>query len=147
MDRKVDPGVSRLRFQNREMDRKEDLGVNLVRFQNRENRQESGSWSQFPEISKQEVTLYIRPGSTTTRWCEVCVYVCVSADMMGNAMDNIEKLVRQPTGCGEQNMITTVPNIFAMKYLEAIDDVREDFRTKAEGYMKLGRNLDCLGWL
>jgi hypothetical protein len=70
--------------------------------------------------------------------------------MMGNAMDDIDKLVTQPTGCGEQNMITTVPNIYAMAYLTAIDDLSPEFETKAKGYMVEGEesishiNIDSL---
>ena len=58
---------------------------------------------------------------------------------MGNALEDIDRLVTLPTGCGEQNMITTIPNIYAMAYLTAIDDVKPDFALKALEYMKIGK--------
>ena len=58
--------------------------------------------------------------------------------------ENIDKLVQQPTGCGEQTMITTVPNIYAMQYLTAINDVSPDFREKATKYMKDGMSCRLL---
>ncbi|XP_076470228.1 CD109 antigen-like isoform X3 [Babylonia areolata] len=65
-------------------------------------------------------------------------YVKLTGDLMGNVLNNIDDLVRQPTGCGEQNMITTIPNIFAMKYLSAIDDVSAKFNRTAKDYMIKG---------
>ena len=65
---------------------------------------------------------------------------------MGNALENIDKLLSIPTGCGEQNMITTVPNIYAMAYLTAINKVKPDFELKAMRYMKHGNYTVCL-WL
>ncbi|XP_021354914.1 alpha-1-inhibitor 3-like [Mizuhopecten yessoensis] len=50
-------------------------------------------------------------------------YIAVTGDVMGPTIDNLDQLVRQPCGCGEQNMITLVPNIFVRKYLEAVKDV------------------------
>ncbi|KAK7504616.1 hypothetical protein BaRGS_00004102, partial [Batillaria attramentaria] len=64
--------------------------------------------------------------------------VTVTADMMGNALDNMENLLRVPTGCGEQNMITTVPNIFALKYLTAINDIPSGFEEKALEHISRG---------
>ena len=57
---------------------------------------------------------------------------------MGNALEDIDQLVQMPTGCGEQNMITTIPNIYAMAYLTAINDLKPDFETKAKKNMKCG---------
>jgi CD109 antigen len=43
----------------------------------------------------------------------------VIGDMLGPAFNNLENLVTKPYGCGEQNMITLTPNIYALKYLLA----------------------------
>ncbi|KAK7114959.1 CD109 antigen-like isoform X3 [Littorina saxatilis] len=66
------------------------------------------------------------------------VAVKITGDMMGNALEGIDDLVQIPTGCGEQNMITTVPNIYAWAYLDAVDELSDDFKVKASEYMKLG---------
>ncbi|XP_070198324.1 CD109 antigen-like [Littorina saxatilis] len=66
------------------------------------------------------------------------VKVKVTGNMMGNALEDIDKLVTMPTGCGEQNMVTTVPNVYAMTYLTAINELNMMFETKAKQYMKLG---------
>ena len=48
----------------------------------------------------------------------------VIGDVMGAAMSNIDSLLAMPYGCGEQNMVNFVPNIFIMRYLQATG--RED---------------------
>lgn len=43
--------------------------------------------------------------------------------MLGQALSNPEKMITVPTGCGEQNMATTVPNIYLLQYLRATETV------------------------
>jgi len=57
---------------------------------------------------------------------------------MGPSISGITSLLRMPYGCGEQNMITFVPNIFAIKYLQAIDSLTPLDLSKAEEYMIAG---------
>ena len=42
---------------------------------------------------------------------------------MGPTLSNLDKLLRVPTGCGEQNMLGMVPNIFVMQYLESTEQL------------------------
>lgn len=44
--------------------------------------------------------------------------VKVVGDILGPAINNLDKLIRLPTGCGEQNMGLTAPNIAVAKYLK-----------------------------
>ena len=66
-------------------------------------------------------------------------FVRVVGDVMGPALSNIESLLRMPYGCAEQTMVSFAPNIFVMKYLEAINKDKPDLRKKAIQYMKSGK--------
>ncbi|XP_061393294.1 thioester-containing protein 1 allele R1-like [Musca vetustissima] len=63
----------------------------------------------------------------------------VVGDILGPTIKNIDKLVRMPYGCGEQNMINFVPNILVLQYLNAIG--RGDMTSlmeKAKNFMESG---------
>ena len=64
-------------------------------------------------------------------------FCSVIGDVMGSAMSNIDSLLKMPYGCGEQNMVHFVPNIFIMRYLEATG--RQD--PKIKGQYSLTRSL------
>ncbi|KAL8602917.1 hypothetical protein ACOMHN_062612 [Nucella lapillus] len=68
--------------------------------------------------------------------------VRVTGDLMSNMLGNIENLVTQPTGCGEQNMITTVLNIYAMSYLVSVGETTTKFNTTAKKFMTEGYNRE-----
>ncbi|GFO36288.1 alpha-2-macroglobulin-like protein [Plakobranchus ocellatus] len=51
--------------------------------------------------------------------------VQVIGDIMGAALNNLEYLVRMPTGCGEQNMIKFVSNILVLNYLNSTGNLQE----------------------
>ena len=51
----------------------------------------------------------------------VRAWLTVTGDVMAPALDNVGKLVRLPTGCGEQNMAGLIPNIYLLQYLRAVD--------------------------
>ena len=57
--------------------------------------------------------------------------VTVIGDAMGPSIGNIERLVRVPFGCGEQNMITLAPNVAAVKYLAATGKLASDVKKRA----------------
>ncbi|XP_067934592.1 alpha-2-macroglobulin-like protein 1 [Watersipora subatra] len=65
-------------------------------------------------------------------------YVKVVGDVMGPAMSNIGSLLRMPYGCAEQTMVSFAPNIFALKYLEAVNKDSPAVRKRAIQYMKSG---------
>jgi Cu/Ag efflux protein CusF len=57
---------------------------------------------------------------------------------MGPTLSNLDKLLRIPTGCGEQNMIGFVPNIFVMHYLENTGQLTPAIADQAKSNMKIG---------
>ncbi len=57
---------------------------------------------------------------------------------MGPALEGLEHLIQMPTGCGEQNMITLVPNIVIFKYLSAVNRINDDIKRKAVRNMQAG---------
>lgn len=59
-------------------------------------------------------------------------------DIMGNALSNLNCLVRLPTGCGEQNMITLAPLIAVLQYLETTGQLNADIRQTATDYIQKG---------
>ncbi|XP_061401081.1 thioester-containing protein 1 allele R1-like [Musca vetustissima] len=62
----------------------------------------------------------------------------VVGDILGPTIKNIDKLVRMPYGCGEQNMINFVPNILVLEYLNAIGRDMPLLAQKAKNFMEAG---------
>ncbi|XP_063955955.1 ovostatin-like [Lytechinus pictus] len=66
------------------------------------------------------------------------VIIQVTGDILGNSLTNIDQLLRIPYGCGEQNMIGFVPNIYALLYLRATNQDDPTQINKAKNNMVLG---------
>ncbi|KAK3238016.1 hypothetical protein CYMTET_51942, partial [Cymbomonas tetramitiformis] len=64
--------------------------------------------------------------------------VSVIGDMMGQTVAGLERLLRIPYGCGEQNMITTAPNVFVMQYLTGVGKLDAELTARANRNMLLG---------
>ncbi|MBN3294644.1 A2MG protein, partial [Polypterus senegalus] len=64
--------------------------------------------------------------------------VSVLGDVLGRAMQNLDKLLAMPFGCGEQNMLLFAPNIYILRYLEATGQVTEQIKAKAIRFMETG---------
>ncbi|XP_032869077.1 alpha-2-macroglobulin-like [Amblyraja radiata] len=64
--------------------------------------------------------------------------VTVLGDLMGSAMENLDSLLRLPTGCGEQNMVKFTPNIVVLSYLEKTHQLSPKIRSKAVGFLQAG---------
>lgn len=62
----------------------------------------------------------------------------VVGDLLGPTLKNLDKLVRMPYGCGEQNMVNFVPNILVLHYLEAISKKMPAISEKAKKYLDIG---------
>lgn len=65
-------------------------------------------------------------------------YVSLIGHILGPALENLDKLVQLPMGCGEQNMILFVPNIHVVKYLEAVNIDNPALRARAIKNMEKG---------
>lgn len=56
-------------------------------------------------------------------------------------MRNLQNLLRMPYGCGEQNMVLFVPNIYILNYLNETGQLTEDIKSKAISYLVSGERL------
>ncbi|NXS29750.1 A2ML1 protein, partial [Pomatostomus ruficeps] len=65
-------------------------------------------------------------------------HVTVMGDILGNALQNLDRLLAMPYGCGEQNMVRFAPNIYIQQYLEKSGQLLPDIRAKAQGFLQSG---------
>nr|XP_019569064.1 PREDICTED: pregnancy zone protein-like isoform X2 [Rhinolophus sinicus] len=62
----------------------------------------------------------------------------VLGDILGSAMQNLQNLLQMPYGCGEQNMVLFVPNIYVLNYLNETRQLTEKTKSKAISYLISG---------
>ncbi|MEO1033500.1 MAG: TonB-dependent receptor plug domain-containing protein [Bacteroidota bacterium] len=62
----------------------------------------------------------------------------IYTDIVGDVMDGIESLIRQPYGCFEQTSSTTYPNIMVLKYLKESGKSNPQIEAKALDFIKKG---------
>ena len=62
-------------------------------------------------------------------------WVSVTGDILAPALANLDGLVTLPTGCGEQNMITLVPNIFLLEYLNGTGKVEPKLEDQVKAFL------------
>jgi len=62
----------------------------------------------------------------------------VTGDIMGPTIDNLDRLVSMPYGCGEQNMITVVPNILVARYYKAVGALSPELEKKIVRHLAAG---------
>ncbi|XP_077311741.1 alpha-2-macroglobulin-like [Lithobates pipiens] len=65
-------------------------------------------------------------------------YVTVLGDIMGTALQNLDRLLAMPYGCGEQNMVLFAPNIFILQYLESTHQLTDEIKSKAIKFLESG---------
>ena len=58
---------------------------------------------------------------------------------MGTSINGMERLLRMPYGCGEQNMINFAPTVYAMQYLKTSGQDDAEIRKKATKFMEIGK--------
>lgn len=66
------------------------------------------------------------------------LWFCLTGDIMGTALDNIDELLQMSSGCGEQNMVHFAPNVFITRYLEETGQLTPEIKQKAIGYLESG---------
>lgn len=81
-----------------------------------------------------------------------CLYFNITGDIIGTALQNLDRLLAMPYGCGEQNMVLFVPNIFILQYLEKTHQMTDEIKSKAIRFLKSGKALlnnllDSVYWL
>ncbi|XP_076796624.1 murinoglobulin-1-like isoform X2 [Arvicanthis niloticus] len=62
----------------------------------------------------------------------------VMGDILSSAIKNTQNLLQMPYGCGEQNMILFVPNIYVLKYLNETQQLTPEIKSKALGFLRAG---------
>ncbi|XP_047344508.1 alpha-2-macroglobulin-like protein 1 [Vespa velutina] len=65
-------------------------------------------------------------------------HVTLTGDVLGPVLENLDKLVKLPMGCGEQNMVLFVPNIHVIGYLDVNGMDNPELRAKAIKHMEKG---------
>lgn len=65
-------------------------------------------------------------------------HVTLTGDVLGPVLENLDKLVKLPMGCGEQNMVLFVPNIHVIGYLDVNGMDNPELRAKAIKNMEKG---------
>nr|XP_014351915.1 PREDICTED: alpha-2-macroglobulin [Latimeria chalumnae] len=65
-------------------------------------------------------------------------HISVLGDIMGSALQNLDRLLAMPFGCGEQNMILFAPNIYIMQYLEKTGQLTDTIKAKAVNFLESG---------
>ncbi|KAL4230965.1 hypothetical protein ACF0H5_011338 [Mactra antiquata] len=66
------------------------------------------------------------------------VMVTAIGDLLGPTVNNLDKLLRMPTGCGEQTMLGFAPDVFVTNYLTATNQLTGEIEEKAINFMEKG---------
>ena len=66
------------------------------------------------------------------------IMIQLLADVMGPTVENMHKLLRLPTGCGEQNMAKLATNVHVLSYLTNTGQLNKKRETRAKTYIAQG---------
>ena len=66
------------------------------------------------------------------------VYLRITGDAIGSVLNNLDKLVQQPTGCGEQNMVKFAPIVYVTNYLKETDQMNSKMDKLTKDYLQTG---------
>ncbi|NXC13823.1 A2ML1 protein, partial [Corythaeola cristata] len=64
--------------------------------------------------------------------------ISISGDLMGMALQNMDRLVQMPHGCGEQNMVLFAPIVYVLQYLEKTRQLTPEIKERATGFLRNG---------
>ncbi|XP_067387065.1 alpha-2-macroglobulin-like protein 1 [Emydura macquarii macquarii] len=70
--------------------------------------------------------------------------ISVLGDIMGTALQNLDRLVQMPRGCGEQNMVLFAPIVYVLQYLEKTGQLTPEIRERAMGFLRRGYQRQLL---
>ncbi|XP_077310065.1 alpha-2-macroglobulin-like protein 1 [Lithobates pipiens] len=65
-------------------------------------------------------------------------FISFTGDIMGSAMNNLDKLLALSYGCGEQNMLKFCPNIYVLKYLKSSNQLTDSILEKGKTFLEAG---------
>ncbi|XP_037809399.1 LOW QUALITY PROTEIN: C3 and PZP-like alpha-2-macroglobulin domain-containing protein 8 [Lucilia sericata] len=68
------------------------------------------------------------------------ITLSVGGDFIIPSLENLNELIKMPTGCGEQNMVNFAPNILILDYLKANGKYSKEKNlvSKAKNYIEIG---------
>ncbi|ESO92217.1 hypothetical protein LOTGIDRAFT_162872 [Lottia gigantea] len=66
------------------------------------------------------------------------IKLSATGDILGLTVDNLRNLIQLPTGCGEQNMMKFVPNIYIADYLYTTNQAEDNLVRRIKQYLELG---------
>lgn len=58
---------------------------------------------------------------------------------MGLVLQNLDRLVQLPHGCGEQNMVLFAPIVYVLQYLEKTRQMTPEIKERATGLLHNGK--------
>lgn len=67
------------------------------------------------------------------------LHLTLPGDILSSAIKNTQNLLHMPFGCGEQNMVLFAPNIYVLKYLNETQQLTQNIKSKAIGYLTEGQ--------
>ncbi|XP_021250061.1 alpha-2-macroglobulin-like protein 1 isoform X3 [Numida meleagris] len=70
--------------------------------------------------------------------------IAISGDLMGLALQNLDRLVQMPHGCGEQNMVLFTPIVYVLQYLEKTRQLTPVIKERATGFLRNGYQTQLL---
>ena len=68
----------------------------------------------------------------------IFVNAMLTGDLMGPTVSGLDRLLRMPTGCGEQTMIGLAPDVFVSSYLKVTGQLTGEVSDKALKFMESG---------
>ncbi|XP_064904545.1 alpha-2-macroglobulin-like protein 1 isoform X1 [Columba livia] len=70
--------------------------------------------------------------------------ISISGDLMGMVLQNLDRLVQLPHGCGEQNMVLFTPIVYVLQYLEKTRQLTPKIKERATGFLRNGYQVQLL---
>ncbi|XP_032044738.1 alpha-2-macroglobulin-like protein 1 [Aythya fuligula] len=70
--------------------------------------------------------------------------ISISGDLMGLVLQNLDRLVQLPHGCGEQNMVLFAPIVYVLQYLEKTRQMTPEIKERATGLLHNGYQAQLL---
>ena len=90
--------------------------------------------------TKQKTTSHVSRIANTYSFVGNLVGPVVNTTIEGG----LERFIRQPTGCGEQNMINLAPNVYVLEYLMNTKQVTEPNKENAHSFIQSGKLLNFI---
>ena len=84
---------------------------------------------------ERELFLKVPPGTIDG---SARAYVALTGSLLTQSIEGLDRLLRMPFGCGEQNMILFAPNVYVARYLAETGQLKPEIMARAEHLMLVG---------